>query len=195
MPSIQYNLSLLDRMLEEFEAYILSSVIYWPLSPKGKELSRPPRLTIGGLYLTLDKLASQESEMRRNEVSHYDKLRRILERLSTKWQVGIEQKALQELNSRLNLWKAFMQDLEEDPNRIEAYPHEVRIRVMISHLIDLCEPNQDIKEIKIILKNLDQRIEYFVQADDFLWDDRLREVYPQEKFPYLYRTPRQSRLR
>jgi hypothetical protein len=195
MQSIQYNLSLLDRILEELEAYLLSSVIYWPLSTKGTELSRAPRLTLGGLYLTLDELASQESEMTRNELSHYDKLRRILERLSTKWQVGIEQKALQELNSRLNLWKAFIQDLEEDPKRIEGYPYEVRIRVMMSHLIDLCEPNQDIKEIKSILNSLDQRMEDFVRPNDFLWDDKLQDVYPQEKFPYLYRTPRQSILR
>ena len=122
MQSIQYNLSLLDRMLEELEAYLLSSVIYWPLSTKGTRLSRAPRLTLGGLYLTLDELASRESEMTRNEVSHYDKLSRILERLSTKWQAGIEQKALQELNSRVNLWKAFIQDLEEDPKRIEGCP-------------------------------------------------------------------------
>ena len=148
MRSVDYNLSLLECMLEEFEAYILSTVVFWPLSQKNKSrlLAPLPRLTLGGLSLTLDELASQKSAMNREQEFLYLKLLRTFERFGSKWQVAIEKKAQKELNSRLNLWKAYAKDLEDEPNQIEEYSHEIRTRVMIHHLVELCGPKDQIEE-------------------------------------------------
>jgi hypothetical protein len=179
-------------MLDEFEAYLLSTVVYWPLSTKGKtkRIVPLPRLTLGGLSLKLDELASQETEMNRDQGRQYLRLMRIFERFTVKWQVSIENKAQRELNSRLNLWQGYLKDLEDDPEQIEEYSQEVRIRVMISHLISLSGSSNEVDKMMKILSHLDQRIEYFVEVNTFLWDEQLKPVYPENKFPYLYRKPR-----
>jgi hypothetical protein len=191
MQSIKYNLTLMQIMLQDFEAYLLSTVVYWPLSTKGKseKITPLPRLTLGGLYLTLDELTSQEKVMDRDEEIQYRKIMRALERFNSKWQVGVEQKAQQELNSRISLWHAYLKDLEEDPQHIDEYSHQVRIRVMISHLIDLSGSSHEVTEKLQLLRSIDERIEFFVKTNAFLWDEQLELVYPQEKFPYLYRSP------
>jgi len=190
MQSIDYNLSLLDIMLDDFEAYILSKVLYWPLSMDAKRDAYLPRLTLGGLYLTLDELASQQFAMNQDQETQYHKLIRKFDQVISKWQVCVEQKAQQELSSRLNLWQAYLRDLEDDPDLVEDYPRAVRIRVMIGHLIDLSGSSQEVKEKTLIISSLDQRFNDFVKPNDFLWDAPLKLVYPQEKFPYLYRSPR-----
>jgi hypothetical protein len=107
-----------------------------------------------------------------------------------KWQVATSNKAQQELNSRLNLWQAYLKDVEEDPEFIEDYPREVRSRVMISHLIKLSESDHDIEDTKQVMRFIDQRFEGLLKHDDFLWDPQLKIVYPLETFPFLYRSPR-----
>jgi hypothetical protein len=192
MRSIGYNFDLLEIMLEDFEAYILSSAVFWPLSSKGKKVktSALPRLTLGGLFLTLDELASQKPEMDRHQDMAYRKLLRKLDRLTSKWQVAIEKKAQQELKSRVNLWKAFLGDLEEDLEHIEEYPREVRTRIMISHLINLSRSKHQIEDQLQIVHAIDMRMEAYVRPDSFLLDEQLKESYPQEDFPFLYRSPR-----
>jgi hypothetical protein len=194
MQSIESNLGLMEIMLDEFEAYLLSAVVYWPLSTKDKSKRTIPlpRLTLGGLSLILDELASQVSEMNMDQERQYLRLMRIFKRFTVKWQVNIENKAQQELNSRLNLWQGYLKDLEDDPEQIEEYSHEVRIRVMISHLVDLSGSSNEVDEKIKILSHLDRRIEYFVEVNTFLWDEQLKPVYPESNFPYLYRKPRNS---
>jgi hypothetical protein len=187
---IDRNLSLLERMIEELEPFLLSKQVFWPLNHSGTLKTSLPRLTLGGLLLTLSELAALNPQMDSKQVMRYDRLLQKFEGIRQKWRTAIENKAIQELKMRLNLWRGYLNDVEEQPNWIENYPTEVRNRVMIDHLTTLIGPNPELENEFQAIGNLDHRIQDFLIPGEFIWEDSLRPSYPQEKFPYLYMKPR-----
>jgi hypothetical protein len=185
-----YNLNLARFILEELEDYILSSEIFWPLSKRSTSGSPFPRLTLGGLILTLNELKAQEIDMSPSQRADLDKLLRDMDRVRVKWAVGIERKAAQELRSRLNLWRAYLLDIEERVETTENYPREVRNRVMFEHLADLSIRQPDTKPRVDEMRHLDTRLRSFFAPGEFVWDVRLERIYPQSTFWFLYGIPR-----
>ncbi|OGO20507.1 MAG: hypothetical protein A2Z14_13575 [Chloroflexi bacterium RBG_16_48_8] len=195
MLPIEQNLSLLERMLEEFELFILSAEVFWPLAQGGIRGTPLPRLTIGGLLLILDELTALNPKMTPKQAMRHDRLLRKFEGMLEKWRVAIENKAIQELQARLNLWRAYLHDLEEQPEWIENYPREVRTRVMMEHLIAIIGPNPDLEVEFQAIKYLDDRIHNFLLPGEFIWEDPLQQLYPRDTFPFLYMRPRDSIIR
>lgn len=179
-------------MVDEFDSFILSTQVFWPISHAGIRGSTLPRMTLGGLQLLLDELAAQNPQMDSKQAGQYDRLFHKVESLRGKWQSTIEKKAIQELKARLNLWGAYLNDLEEQPEWIENYPREVRNRVMIHHLIDILNRSPELEAELQAVSNLDHRLRDFVIPGTFIWEEPLQPVYPQEKFPYLYMRPRDT---
>jgi hypothetical protein len=193
--SIEQNLSLLEMMVDEFDSFILSAQVFWPISQHGIRGASLPRMTLGGLQLLLDELAAQYPQMDSKQARQYDRLIHKVENLRGRWQSAIEKKALRELQARLNLWGAYLNDLEDQPEWIENYLREVRNRVMIHHLIDILKHSPELEAELQMVSNLDHRLRDFVIPGKFIWEDSLQPVYPQEKFPYLYLRPRGSATR
>jgi hypothetical protein len=192
MQSIEHNLSLFELMLDELESYLLTSEVFWALSKRTLGSIPLPRLTLGGLMLILDELTAQTPEMKPKQKMRHERMLRKYDRTSLKWRVALEKKAVRELNSRLNLWRAYIQDVEEQSESIMDYPQEVRNRVMIEHLMNTIGSHLDLKVEIQAINALDHRIKDFVIPGKFLWDDPLQNIYPQEDFPYLYVSPRIS---
>ena len=194
MQSIEHNLSLFELMLDDLEPYLLTSEVFWTLSKKMLGSIPLPRLTLGGLMLTLDELTAQMPEMNTKQKMRHERMLRRYDRTTMKWSVALEKKALRELNSRLNIWRAYIQDLEEQSELIQDYPREVRTRVMIEHLVSTIGPHLDLEAENQAINGLDHRIKDFVVPGKFLWVDPLQSIYPKEGFPYLYVSPRNSLL-
>ncbi len=192
MYSIEYNLSLLDTILDDFNDYLLSSEIFWPLSRRSIEGIPVPRLTMGGLILTIDELEAQEESMDLEQKEHYRGLLQRYEASKNKWTAAIERKSSMELPSRLNLWRSYLQDLENRPNLLETYSREVRNRVMISRLLDISKEDKSDTTITDALKGLDGRVLEFFKPGAFIWDTLQKSIYPKTDFPYLYVEPRKS---
>ncbi|HEY43064.1 MAG TPA: hypothetical protein G4O11_03680 [Anaerolineae bacterium] len=186
----EYNLKMASFMLEEIEDYLLSSEVFWPLSkrmPVGPPL---PRLTLGGLILTLDELNAQEKDLSPSQASELYKLRLQMEKVRTKWTVGLERKATQEVRSRLNLWRAYLVDIEERVETPENYIYEVRYRVMFERLASLAIQQPEIKPQVEEMRSLDLRLRKIFVPGAFVWDPRLEDIYPRDTFWYLYGLPR-----
>lgn len=194
MQSIEHNLSLFELMLDEFESYLLTSEVFWTLSKKMLGSIPLPRLTLGGLMLILYELSAQTPEMNTKQKMKHERMLLKYDRTTIKWRVALEKKAVRELNSRLNIWRAYIQDLEEEPELIKDYPREVRTRVMIEHLVNTIGPHLDLEVENQALNGLDHRIRDFIVPGKFLWEDSLQDIYPQEGFPCLYMGPRNSLL-
>jgi hypothetical protein len=186
----EYNLNLASFMIEEIEDYILSSELFWPLSKRSPTGSPLPRLTLGGLMLTLNELKAQEKDLSPSHRAAYDKLLLQMERVRVKWTVGLERKAAQELRSRLNLWRAYLYDIEERVDTAENYPYEVRYRVMFEHLADLSIRQPETEPHVDEMRSLDTRLRSIFVPGTFVWDARLENIYPQTTFWYLYGLPR-----
>ncbi len=189
MHSHDYNLKLAYLMLEEIEDYILSSEVFWPLSKRSPTGSPLPRLTLGGLLLTMDELEAQEEDMSPSQRIDHDKIRLQMESMRLKWAVGLERKAAQELRSRLNLWRAYLYDIEERVDTADNYTVEVRHRVMFERLADISIRQPETISRVDEMRSLDFRLRSIFVPGAFIWDPRLEAIYPRNPFWYLYGLP------
>lgn len=188
MPSVEFDLGYLDTAVELLEGFLLSSDNYWKLnvsSPPGEP--GYPTLTLGTVILALARLEagqlSDSQEQRKFE------LQNELNRLRTKWRTAWGKKAKKEFRSRLNLWRNFIEDLRQDsPGNFDRYPYEVNRRVMLKLLQD------EAFEIPVsqqqMLTGLDRIINGLLIPGEFVWDNQLAGGFPQEMYPYLYRSLR-----
>jgi len=193
MESVDYNLDLFEAMLDEIEDFLLSADIFWPLAKRSKPDSPPyPRLSMGGLIMTQDESLAQEAEMNSNQNVQHSKLQRQWNGVLTKWRSAIERKSELEMGMRLNLWRAYLSDLEEGRASHFDYHRETRNRVQFTRLLTLTAGSSKILKMEKTIRSLDARLLNLTIASEFIWDDRLRETYPEGNFGFLYRQPREN---
>ena len=175
--------------MAEFESFVISQELFWPLQKKSFHRLPFPQLSIGALLLTDDELMAQQPAMDAIQDRKYQRLMLEFETFVHRWRSAIEQKAAGELKNRTNLWQAYLQDLEEDPDEVEEYPRQVRNRVLMSKLKARTAGFQLGDEFDV-LQELDQRLMLTAMSVEFLWDERLKPIYPIEEYPFLYIRPR-----
>lgn len=194
MHSIEYNLDLLEAMLDEIEEFLLSADIFWPLAKRPKPDFPPyPRLSSGGLLLTQDESLAQVAHMNRNQEIRHTKLRRQWDAILYKWRSAVERKSEREMGMRLNLWRAYLSDLEEGRAAQFDYNREVRNRVQFTRLRTLAGESRVTLELADKMRQQDVRLLSLTISCEFIWDDLLREIYPLEQYGFLYRLPRGKR--
>jgi hypothetical protein len=188
MHQVEYNLSLTKAMLENMEPYLLSEEVYWPVASQPNAGSPPfPRLTLGGFLLTQDELSVQKAAMNSRQTHTYKDLQQRYGQIARKSKSAIGRKAVREMNSRCNLWHAYVEELEERRKVPYDYPREVRHRAMFERLIDVAgvEP-----EVDQVLKKNQKVDEHFLAVSfpsDFVWEADLQTIYIKDRFWFLYR--------
>lgn len=190
MHTIEYNLSFLENSLEELETYLLQPELFWPLSSLTGIHPTFPRLTIGTVQLSFNELDVQEKRMTPAELNRTTQIKTRWKALHTKWRSAIVLKSIDEMGSRLNLWKAYILDLEEDKGRQLNYDQEVRQRVRFTLLLELVNDPALSDKLVEAVQAVDQRASTMTTPADFVWDEALQPLYPQEKYAFLYRKPK-----
>lgn len=188
------NLALVRVMLEEFETYLLSDELYWPLDPSSLKRPYVPRLTPGRLALTLDELDAQSEDMTPAQQVEIRKLNLQMESVLRKWSVALGRKAAREMHSRFNLWKAYIQDLAEKADRAHNYTNEVQQRVIFERIAGWAEREPEAERSIQAIQSIDATLRSFFKPGDFIWDARLQSCYPQEQYWFLYGMPVQNDL-
>ncbi len=192
MESVEYNLDLFEAMLDEIEDFLLSVDIFWPLAKRAKPDSPPyPRLSTGGLLMTQDESLAQETEMNSDQKARYANLQSQWKRILNKWRSALGRKSEREMGMRLNLWRAYLSDLEEGSASHFDYHRETRNRVQFTRLRTLTASNSKTLKLEKTMRSLDARLLNLTIASKFIWDARLRETYPEREFGFLYRQPRE----
>lgn len=171
--SIGIDRTYFQAALDELETYLLSNELYWQLSVPGVSLSR---LTLGNLLLTRLRIQARGFLLPEQESR--------LEQIRWRWQTAWEKKARHEFNSRLNLWKNYLEDYFESPSNYAAdYPQEVRLRVILALLhqeISFPLPEEE------ALARLDARLRAAFIPGPFVWEADLSIAFPQQTWWYLY---------
>jgi hypothetical protein len=155
------------------EGYLLSKELYWPISARGYDL---PRLTIGGILLAQARLEAR-GERSGSLASQIDMVR-------SRWRSAWETKAGREVQARMRLWSNYLADYRHNPEGYaDAYPHEVRHRVMLQMLLaELHAPVPEQGE----LSGLDNVLRTHLVDSDFIWEAGLRSVFSREAYWFLY---------
>jgi len=190
MHSPEYNLKLVRAMLEEFEDYLLSNELFWPLDPSVLQDQPPlPRLTPGGLILAFDELDAQSTGMTPLERTEHQKLDRQMQRVFQKWPEAAGRKAAREMLSRFNLWKAYVNDLLEREDRPDNYAYEVRQRVIFERITQLAVRQPGSQATIQAIHPIDASLQTYFKAGEFIWDPCLRRLYPEDRYWFLYGVP------
>jgi hypothetical protein len=107
--------------------------------------------------------------------------------LKTKWLANWQKKVSEELPVRIRQWNQFIQDLRSDSEFSQPQMNnQLQIRLMIGLLIDEIDELEREKFFQQITI-LDQKYKYATLEDGFIWDSELSEIFPPEKYWYMYR--------
>ena len=175
MPTIEQDWDFFQGGVSELESYLLSDVLYWPLSGSKAGL---PCLTIGGLLL-----AEACLKIRVN-VPDFPRLGQEKDRIRSKWRSAWERKAGREVLARLDLWRNYLSDFRHSPERYtDAYPQEVRWRVIL-HLLgkEITFSPVESSELEI----LERTLKASFMEGEFIWDAALVPAFPIDEYWYLY---------
>jgi hypothetical protein len=191
MRPVKTNLRFLEAMIKELEAYVLSRELFWPLSPEHRTDGPSfPRMTIGNVLLTFDQLEVQREGCSPSHEAALQKLSLAWEQACRKWRAGLEGKAIIEMRSRLNLWRAYLTDLKQQGDRAGVYSHEVRNRVKFERLTDFVGRHEDADPHLAAIQSQDARLRTKFSPGEFQWHPALKQVYPKSRYWYLYGMPR-----
>ena len=173
MTSAEKDKAYLETGVSELENYLLSDELFWPITARGYNL---PRLTIGGILLAKARLEARDEQIEAF-VSRLDAVR-------SKWRVAWETKAGREVGARMRLWSNYLADYRHNPeNHADAYPHEVRYRVML-HLL-MAEIHVQPSEREALSK-LDNLLHVILTTGEFIWESDLQSGFPRAVYWFLY---------
>ncbi|HLC03105.1 MAG TPA: hypothetical protein VJK02_08720 [Anaerolineales bacterium] len=186
-----YNLTLARAILSEFEPFLQSPDAFWPLSATSPRPGIPfPRLSLGALLLALAELRAAEADVDPAGRDAGQAVKREFDRIRQKWAVALEHKALSESSQRLSIWRAYLQDLSDARADPADYPREVRQRVVLARLLEVARQSPDSRTAIGSLAEWDSILRGLLIPGGFIWDARLKDVYPEEDFWFLYGTIR-----
>jgi len=173
MTSAEKDKTYVEAGIPELEDYLLSDELYWPITARGFTL---PRLTIGGILLAKARLEARNEQI--------DSMTARLEVVRSKWRAAWEAKAGREVQARMRLWGNYLSDYRQNPEgHADAYPHEVRYRVMLHLLInELSAPPPEQKE----LVQLDSLLRVNLISSGFIWETELQAGFSRGVYWYLY---------
>ena len=165
MPTPAEDRHYLESALVELKNYLLTDMLFYPLA-------HPlPRLTLGGMLLAQRRLQAYE------DASPLD-LR--LDTLRTKWRSAWEKKAAKEAETRINLWRNYLNEYRHNDELGDYYAHEVRLRVMLELLV------AELGKVPAELTVVDQLLRARFRDGVFLWDEALTSVFSRDDFWFLY---------
>jgi hypothetical protein len=184
MQQFDSDWELLKAGMDELETYILSPVLYWPISHHKPDLTgETTRLTIGNLLLSLKRIKSTDREEPcKAEVAKFDG---EVNRIREKWRSNWSNKAEVEIRSRLDLWTKFVANITGEPGEYwKSYPYHVRQRVILELLsVETLAPSP---QYESTIAGLDARLRAISLKGQFVWDASLINGFPADTFWYLY---------
>jgi hypothetical protein len=178
--NLERDLRVLTTMAAHLTPYLYESEMYGQLS------GDLPKLTLGGLLLRLYRLSHMDlSDAQQNQVRE---AQRQFEAARAQWAVHYNTKLQQELRTRLEAANQFLIECAEDVQICAAsYPSQAEKRSMIEHLKDEAEAHGLLTDdIQMRLRQMDNKLQRYLNDGEFISDARLQTVYPPDKFWWMY---------
>ena len=182
---LAHDLSILEHMATEMNAYLHSDVTRWPM----KHIDTPP-LTIGGYLMRESRLTTLQEQLQPEEQERLQKAAQAFADLLADNVVRFEQRAHQELHTFLGEWVGHLRSSHiREP---AYYTEKVDTRVVIQALADrlLAGPYQLDPQVREEMETLDSNLRGRWQPGEFIWSAVWQPAYPAEKYWWLYGQPR-----
>jgi hypothetical protein len=187
MPSVSYDFGYLTEGIEQFESFLLSKNLFWPISsapPYGEPAY--PRLTIGGFLLSNNRLRARDLDLSQEKILH--SLQMKIDNFRKRWRSAWENKAHSELKSRFRQWDQYVNELQINPEEnIPYYRSEVRVRVLIELLLPEIGSTENYYWDQ--LTGLDSLLKSIFTAGTFVWDEEISSGFDKDQYWYLWGFP------
>ena len=172
-----------QHMLRDLEDYLKSDVLYWHVAEPNPLGSHMPQLTIGALLEALTRAAAAQNDLAIGQQQELAEARARQNRIRAAHPALYVNKAIHELHSRLNAWKA---DLDDGSRKTPSfYAQDVHVRAKIYLLERALGPDVP-PEFRQQLELADRDwFEVFVPGA-FVWDARLQAAFPKDPCWWLY---------
>jgi hypothetical protein len=179
-----YDIGYTEAGLDVLQDYLLSTEMFWPLSVHPPSSEPPyPRFTLGGLLLSLKRLAAYQKSTDQEEQLNRVNLR--LEFIRSQWRVAWENKAVHNFNTRLHMWRDFIEEYRGNPQEnADRYSYEVRLRVMLQLLQG--EAGRLEPSALDLLRAVDNYLKATLAQGSFVWEAELQNGFPVSDYWYLY---------
>jgi len=145
-------------------------------------------LSLGALLLAADTLSYLPEDLVPRLHARADESLRQWQDERARQAAAIRAKATRELPHRLNLWRAYLEDLAEKAAEAPAYASEVRHRVIMERLMELLEDVPAEVARRHVLP-LDDRLRQRAEPAPFVWAPALAGAYPPASYWFLYLRP------
>jgi hypothetical protein len=179
---LERDLRILVAMASNLTPYLYESEMYGYLS------GDLPKLTLGGLLLRLYRLSRLDEILDSEQQTMVREARANFETQKAQWAVHYEDKLRHELRSRIDAFRHYLNECFEDSQGCTAnYPSQAEKRTMIEHLRAEAETRNALTEdLRARLVEIDRKLRDQLQESEFIFDERLRSVYPRDHFWWLY---------
>jgi hypothetical protein len=172
--------------VDDLEAYLTSDVLYWPIASTNPLGDKMPQLTIGGLLESFARAAVAIDDLSSDQRSILQAARAEHDGIVAAHRAAYLNKAARELNSRLDVWSAYLDDATRKPAEVAAYyPHEVRTRAK-AYLLARALGQELPLAVQKRITALDTRLYAMFAPGAFIWDQRLQDKFPKDRCWWLY---------
>lgn len=183
------DLELAEAMVAELEDYIVQDELYRTLIVHTSHGDENVRMTGGDLLARLHRLQGERDVLTPAQVSRLDAVQKAAETTIYSLRSRFHQRLQREMKARLDSLRWFLDDCSADRQRCRTeFPFEMRNRQRIEEILK--ELGNDVpSDLANLLRQVDKRIKEVASVQGFTWDERLKKVYPQEMYWYLYMRP------
>ncbi len=183
------DLAIVQAMSEELEEYLVKDELFRQLTVRTPAGDQRPQMTASDLLVRLHRLNGEREQLTPAQRTALDQAQRAVDATVHSLRSRFVERLERDMKSRLNSLRWFIDDCRQDRKRCRSeYPFEIRNRQRIEQIIN--QLGDDLgDDLAGQLRQIDDRIQYMTTACDFIWDERLRPLFPKKPYWYLYALP------
>ena len=183
---LERDVDILAAMAAEMKDYLRHEVLFWPLSE-----GNMPRLTLGGFFLRAHRLQALSHLLTPEAQGRVKSAMAEFAAASQGYTVIIEQKAHEEIATRLRQWQTSMREWQETGPNESLYAAAVEGRAMLAALLNrLSQPPFQLDNALVErMWGLDQILRGRWRNGSFVWPAEWTPAYPQANYWWLYGLP------
>jgi hypothetical protein len=175
-------------MAEKMDAYLGSDSLFWNMGPG------VPALTLGGFLMRQYRLDALADTLPAAEQERFLAAAQQVNGLLAERVVAFEQKAHQEIDSRLRQWQEYLRDRDWEDGRHQLKAHQqryataVEARTMLAALTETLQtaPYKLDDQVPRRIEALDKRQRGQWEDGEFVWTEGMEPAYPRDRFWWLY---------
>jgi len=183
------DMAVVREMANELQDYLMGNDVYHTLVVSTSQGEERIQSSCGDLLARLHKLDGQARLLTPAQRDELVPIRRRMDATTQAMQSHYTGLIERECRARLNSLGWYLDDCDEDPRQCRVqYPFEIRNRQRIAEMVKVLGENTP-ADIQTETAAIDRRLRDMTASADFVWDNRVKDVYPRGEYWYLYVLP------